>query len=293
MYYTIRTVFKSGEISYTSRTVGKYMEIFPSRTSSFSLPLEPQFPIMTSDLLTDMGANYIRWMDPVTHNWRQSVNTQMRVGEGYEVNFPSETKYTFTGLPGAMIKWDNVPFGFMGNADDINANVDPLTGNISLSWAQAPGISTYHIYNSTTRDGFWGRPGSDYNLLTSKPFGFESCLHTGAALAGPEQYYLIVPVSGVGERGSSCYSIGVWTGNYDAGYDTLALPLKLDSTQSIDWYCEAVDNTLGMNYYNQPEQRWMWHKTLMQAGVYDPDLEMCRGYQISTTTATKYSFVGI
>jgi hypothetical protein len=31
----------------------------------------------------------------------------------------------------------------------------------------------------------------------------------------------------------------------------------------------------------------------MNKGVYDPDIVMAEGYQISTTAATKYSFIGI
>jgi hypothetical protein len=104
---------------------------------------------------------------------------------------------------------------------------------------------------------------------------------------------MVVPdISAIAERGPSSYSIGVWTGNYNSGYDTMGVPLKMNTVNSVDWYCDAIDNTLGMNYYNFLEQRWMWHKTAMQVGIYDVDVLMGEGYQISTTSTTKHSFVG-
>jgi hypothetical protein len=96
-----------------------------------------------------------------------------------------------------------------------------------------------------------------------------------------------------GKFGTSTYSVGVWTGDYDAGYDTFAVPLEIDTAETLDWYCDEISDTWGMNYYNQPEQRWMWHKTVMPDGIYDADIERGLGYQISTTAATKYTFVGV
>ena len=104
---------------------------------------------------------------------------------------------------------------------------------------------------------------------------------------------MVVPELSTGEIGSSTYTIGVWTASYNRGYNMMGLPLKLDTKYCIDWYCDAIPDTWGINYYNIPEQRWMWHKRAMQEGIYDADVMMAEGYQISTTATTKYSFVGI
>lgn len=300
MYYIIRAVNAAGEASITSRTVGKLTKQLEAGTSTFSLPLEPIF-IMDTDWYTqDMNANYIRWMNLTTRNWIQhdffdggNDNTLMAVGEGYEANLPNPINYTYTGMPGAMIWYDDVLFGFDaspsdGNARNLSAEVDPLNGDIALSWDPATGNDVYFIFHSNQRDGFWNVP----NVLAMVSSKTGLYTHFGAALNGAENYYMVVPsISATGEIGIGTYSIGVWNATY-ANYDAIGLPLKLDSTESIDWYCDRVPNAWGMNYYNIPEQRWMWHKTIMPAGIYDTDFESAVGYQISTGTDTHYNFIG-
>ncbi|UCE36351.1 MAG: PKD domain-containing protein, partial [Thermoplasmata archaeon] len=118
-YYVIRMVNILGNVSRTSRTVGKWTKDFLEGTSTFSLPLEPVVPFYTDYYTSDMNAKYIKYMDYASHIWRQhnlgdgnTNNTLMKLGEGYEVNFASQTNYTFTGMPGAMISYDDASFGF-------------------------------------------------------------------------------------------------------------------------------------------------------------------------------------
>ena len=202
-------------------------------------------------------------------------------------------------MPGAMILYDNVSFGFdatpsTGNADRLTAVVDPLSGDVNLSWDAAAGIDSYYVYNSSRRDGFWGTLGVDYHLLATTPLGSEFCTHSGAAVAGTERYYMVFPfISGTGEKGVGSYTIGVWTAGYLDQYDTFALPLKLNNSKTADWYCDNIPNTVGINYYIYSEQRWGWHSTRMPQGAYDPVLVMTEGYQISTSSATKFIFVGV
>jgi hypothetical protein len=306
-YYVIRTVTYSGDVSSTSRTVGKWTRTFQSGISTFSLPLEPFIKRDTEFYCQDLNATYIKWMNQTTHTWMQydkgssENNTIIEIGKGYEIGFLSksiQTRYTFTGFPGAMILYDNIPFGFdatpsTGNADSLTAVADPASGDVALSWDPAAGIDSYYVYNSSSRDGFWGTLGVDYHLLATTPLGSESYTHGGAALAGTEQYYMVVPfISSTGERGISSYTIGVWTASYLDQYDTFALPLRPSSNQTADWYCENIPDTVGMNYYMYSEQRWSWHATRMPQGAYDPILEMAEGYQISTSDATKFTFIG-
>jgi hypothetical protein len=102
---------------------------------------------------------------------------------------------------------------------------------------------------------------------------------------------MVVPFNATGIRGASTYSIGLWNATFSQ-YDSLGLPLKLESTESLDWYCDKIPDTWGMNYYIYDEQRWCWHKTSRQAGIYDVPMEPAIGYQISTTTDTSYVFIG-
>ncbi len=304
-YYVIRTVNIDNEASDTSRTVGKYTTIFQPGTSTFSLPLEPLQIRDTDFYTTDMGANYIKWMDPGAHNWRKYGdgcvnNSQMAVGKGFEVNFTALAKYTFTGMPAAMILYDDVTSGFDatpgGDADSLRASVESTSRTVTLSWAQPANIGLsdqYYVFRSTKRNGFWGILGGDFELLATLPFGTTSHLDIGNAISGTEYYYMIVPFnSTTGEMGVSSYSIGVWTASYLGQYDTFALPLKPRSYRTADWYCDNIENTVGINYFDELYQIWSWHSTRMPANAFDPTLDRGQGYQISTSAATKFSFVG-
>jgi len=103
---------------------------------------------------------------------------------------------------------------------------------------------------------------------------------------------MVVPFNTLGIRGASTYSIGVWTEEYLTEYDTFGIPLKMKIDNTVDWYCDNIPNTVGFNYFIYGEQRWVWHSTRMPEGAYDPVLVMAEGYQISTSSTTKYTFIG-
>jgi hypothetical protein len=271
--------------------------------------LEPFVKKDTEFYCQDMNASYIKWMNQTTHTWMRhdkgssENNTLVEVGEGYEIGFlgkSTQTKYTFTGMPGAMILYDNISFGFdatplTGDADSLTAKVDN-NGNITLNWSHPANIGSgdrYHVLRSTSRDGFWGTMGVNYTQLAALPFNVLSYQDIGNATPGTEYYYMIVPVNlSTSERGVSSYSIGVWTAGYLDQYDTSGIPLKLSSYKTADWYCDNSPDTMGINYYIYIEQRWGWHSTKMPTGAYDPILAMTEGYQISTSGPTKFTFIG-
>ncbi|UCG70592.1 MAG: hypothetical protein JSV09_06125, partial [Thermoplasmata archaeon] len=308
-YYIIRTVFDSGEISHTSRSVGKDTRIFSPGISTFSLPLKPLKRMWTDDYTNDMNADYIRYMNPATHMWITHKkgdggfnNIVMEVGKGYEVYFQNTTNYTFTGMPGAMILYDDVLFGFdtdpsVGDADSLSASVDGVTGTVTLNWDQPVNLGLgdgFYVLRSIKRDGFWGTIGGDYIQVAALAFDVLSYQDIGIATSGTEFYYMIIPVDlNTGERGIASYSLGVWTAGYLAQYDTFALPLKPSTYDSADWFCDNIDNTIGINFFLHSAQRWGWHSTRMVKGAYDPMIRMCFGYQLSTNSQTKFSFVGI
>ena len=297
-----------GIISNTSRTVGKWTKEFIEGINTFSLPLEP---LQTQDIdwyVTEMGANYIRWMNSTSY-WVQHVNGEgakdnanISIGEGYEVNFTGSTKYTFTGLPGAMIQYIEGPFkGFNWSSDarSLTASVEDfgVVIAVTLNWARpagvVEGVDKYHVYYSSTRDGFWGILGINYTRHSTITVGTETATHAFLSSPNIQFYYMVVPELSTGIKGTGTYSTGVWITEYNQEYDTIGLPLKPASIQSVDWYCDAIPNVVGMNYYSLLDQRWMWHKTIMYQGAYDTNVVMAVGYQISTTANTKYCFTGI
>ncbi len=305
-YYCIRTVNYLGEISHTSRTVGKWTKNFYNENATFSLPLEPLKVEDTEFYAQDMDARFIKWMDSVDHRWVQhdlgesGNNTIIEPGKGYEVSFASvDKKYTFLGMPGAMIRYKTcsfVGFDYNSDANTLSAQVNPVTGDVSLTWSQPSGMDyddKYNVYYSPSRDGFHGIEGSDFFLLTTVPFSAQRmAVHSGVALPGNQYYYTVIPVNENNVKGSSTYSIGVWTSKYSAEYDTIGIPLILDSYETADWYCDQIDNAVGINYFKDLVVRWSWHSTRMPAGAFDPTLIMTEGYQISTSAQTKYTFIG-
>jgi hypothetical protein len=305
LYYTIRAVDNVSMVSHTSRTVGKWTKHFYEGVNTFSLPLEPLKIMDTCQYTLDMKANYIKYMDPISQTWvthnfgdRDSNNIPMEMGEGFEVEFARQTNYTFTGMPGAMILYDNVSFGFdatsgSGDANSLTATFESPMGDVTLNWAQPSSMDAndqYLVFRSNVRDGFFS---GNYIQIATLSFNTLSYTDYGNATTNLQNYYMIIPVNEMGIRGVSSYSIGVWMGKYYMGYDTLGLPLKSESIQSTDWFCDVIPGTWGMNYYNIHEQRWVWHKTIMPRGAYDPDVVMAEGYQISTIRPTFYIYIGI
>jgi hypothetical protein len=223
-------------------------------------------------------------------------NTQMKLGEGYEVKFSSQTNYTFTGLVGAMIRYKTGGFtGFDYNTDakNLTATVDHLTGNVTLNWDQPStmdGDDSYKVYRFTTRNGF---DEGTAVLLDTLIYGNETYIDSGVASYPGQYYYMIVPVNETGVRGASTYSIGIWIEEFLSQYDTIGIPLKLSADHTGDWYCDNIPSTVGINYYIYSEQRWGWHSTRMSAGAYDPILMIAEGYQISTSGPTKFIFIGV
>jgi hypothetical protein len=162
---------------------------------------------------------------------------------------------------------------------------------VILTWDQPNDLSVvnYNVYRSTTRDGF--DDGSAI-LMATLPRGAETYIDFGAAASEGKYYYMVVPLNSTNAEGASAYSIGVWTEEYLAQYDTIGIPLVLDTFERADWYCDQINNVVGINYYMNSVVGWSWHSTRMPAGAFDPILVMTEGYQISTIGATRFIFIG-
>ncbi len=308
-YYIVRAAnFDESVVSVTSNTAGVWTRTFQSGISTFSLPLEPFVKNDTEFYCQDMNATYIKWMNTTTHTWMRhdkgdsENNSLIEMGEGYEIGFLGksiQTKYTFTGMPGAMIIYDDdILFsGFDSDARNLTVSIEP-DGNVTLTWQEPASMGVgdwYEVYYSNTRDGFFGTLGIHYDLACpAVNYGTNTTTITGLGAndLGARLYFMVVPFNSLGVRGASTYSTGVWTEEYLDQYDTFGIPLKLSNCQTSDWYCDNIPDTVGINYYDVSAQRWSWHSTRMPEGAFDPLLVMTEGYQISTSDATKYTFIG-
>jgi hypothetical protein len=111
-------------------------------------------------------------------------------------------------------------------------------------------------------------------------------------LSSGESYYFVMPVDIADELGSSTYSVGVQTIMYSAGSDTFSIPLNTTYRSALDDFCGVVSNVAGISYV--VHDVWRFHSLEMPAGVYDSDVLMGEGFQISIDdqATTSWTFVG-
>jgi hypothetical protein len=292
-YYVIRAV-DTGTIpetrSRTSNTVGFFRTQFATGLNTFSIPLEPFFTQTLSSYMGAIpGATEISWLDS-NDDWQTFPNTPVtplgEVGKGYVIQVSSNTSYVFAGEPAAMLLYQD-GFGFDNTTrDDLSATVD-MGGNVTLGWTTIPGAE-YYVYWSSSRDGFFTGSFSILNgglRVASPPY-----VDVGAA-ALPENYYMIMPFEiATGTNGSSSYSIGVWTTEYN-GNEMIGLPLRpIWGDMSADWYADQVTYCLGLVYLENGI--WKAHFKEFPEGVYDTIIEHGRGYEITVYDTSIYPFIG-
>jgi hypothetical protein len=299
-YYIVRTVNSDGLLSYTSNTVGKYEKAIPAGGSTFSLPLEPSYSRNVSWYIQQIGSqptDYIKWCDPgtqtwVTHYYSDGVGVNddvMRVGQGYEIYLANPITYTFWGKPACSVRYLE---GMLPQPTNYQLTVD-ASHNVHLSWNPVGGADHYVIYRATSREEL-----NYYSLM----FAAETSGLTwtdndpSTNIGGVDFYYAVGAVnsSSVHTTYNTTYAIGVWVGDYAAGYHAVGLPLRTFDfdTKTLDEYCDDIPNTVGMNYFIQSSQRWGWHRYNMPMGVYDEVMGYSSGYQLSVHTAAKYSYYG-
>jgi parallel beta-helix repeat protein len=314
-YYVMRSHNSTlNRSSATSNTAGKWTYEFPAGISTFSLPLSP-YPWVNyssvdwignlSAFSFSTGALSVRYLEK--GNWLSvpgdgDPDRAMALGEGYSVSFSAPTNFTFTGLPASMIdygEWPPYPLGGFDPATTARGITATTIGNdVVIEWSEIPGFEppngTYQVYYSMTPEGLRGYPGVDYFLLATVPatgLTRATAVHTDALATGAQWYYLVVPMWDMNWRGSSTYSIGVTTVVYEGGSDTFALPLRPMDDHTLDWYCDAIPDVVGMAY--MIFELWKYHAKEMPQGVYDVDVLQGEGYQISIDgPSSKFTFVG-
>ncbi|UCG70529.1 MAG: VCBS repeat-containing protein [Thermoplasmata archaeon] len=180
----------------------------------------------------------------------------------------------------------------VGNFNEQNiAYYSTVLYTIDLSWdpVSNPEFDHYLIYRSDRRDGL--------NLLSLQPVASTTnTMWTDfvEVMDGTHYYYMVSAVTASDIVGcNTTYSIGIWFREYDRGYESLGLPLEPFAINSLDWYCDDIPNTVGINYYIENEKRWCWHSYRMPEGAYDPDMIMSEGYQLSTFEEVRYAYIGI
>jgi hypothetical protein len=293
-YYVVRAANSLGMISSTSNTAGKWRNEFSAGLNAFSLPLEPYEERNVSWYAGNIpNAIFIRWMDTaghwVTHSTGMgegSNDSPTVLGEAYELCLATNSRFTFTGFPASMIRFDE---GLGDNVDfRTSLTADANGEHVVLNWDSTVGAYEYWVFKSGRRNEL--HTPSSYPVVRL-PLGTTSWTDENATRSEGEAYYVVLPISPLGEYGSSTYSIGVIGVEFEQGSDTFALPLKSADSNSLDWYCDAIPDVAGMAY--MIFELWKYHANEMPQGVYDVEVLQGEGYQISIDgPSSKFTFVG-
>ncbi|HKZ47383.1 MAG TPA: hypothetical protein VJ397_01205, partial [Thermoplasmata archaeon] len=305
-YYAMRAADAAeAELTPTSNTAGVFAGTLNAGLTAISRPLE-YFPWLAysgseldtvAEYRTAFAASRIEYLD-AAGTWQRvfgggDPNTVLEVGKAYVVARANPGRFVFTGLPGAQIAYTDAP-GFDPSTDARELQVAVSGDDVLLTFpkppAVTPGVDAYEVLVATNRVGFFD--GSAVLLggaaVPAGPGPTMTLTDAGAILRSPELYYMVVPVTAAGV-GASTYSVGVFTRTFQDA-DTLALPLRPATAETVDAYADAVPNTLGLLYLSGGA--WVPHSRAMPAGVYDAALVFGAGYQITVAAASRYSFVG-
>lgn len=220
------------------------------------------------------------------------------------MNLGSSKRFTFVGLPGTMIRYDDLPshsFDYRSNARSVELGI--VGNNIRMTWQQPIGADAYDIYYSSSRVGFYGNLGSDYWLLFGSyvpPPGPMASLDHVNALFEPhdEFYYMIFPINNSLGVGSGSYSSGIWLGRFNEGYHAISLPLKPFSNgqflyYNVSFYADHVLNTLVILWYKDSESRWVPHIPAMEGGTYDREFTMFVTLKLNVSSDVVFGFAGV
>jgi hypothetical protein len=240
--------------------------------------------------MADIGASTVSWLD-MNDDWQThppSPAPFAEMGKGYVLEAPSDLRYVFTGEPAAMIMHVD---GYEWDFPEDSQVVASVVGNDTrLIWPDlGPGIE-YNVYFSSTRDGFFI---GSYNVLNGgAPVIGTTYTDVDAVFMLGELYYMVVPKnSSTSEIGSSTYSVGVITTEFN-GNEMFGLPLKpLWGDRSADWYVDQIPNALGIVYLD--EGLWKAHFKEFPENVYDVIIECGKGYELTTNVTSRYSFIGL
>ncbi len=319
-YYVLRghntTMNRTGP---TGNTAGVWAHAFPAGTSTFSLPFypypwidyaQPGWTDTVGELAVAIQASSVAYMD--AGGWRSvpgggDPNRSLRPGEGYVATLPAPALFTFVGLPGAMIdyaRWPPYPLAGFDRATTARNLTATVSGDdVRLTWTEIPGFGlaneTYEVYVADAPSKLFGRPFTDVRLLATVPAtgaGSASTVHVGALAAGPEWFYLVVPVQDGRSRGPSTYSVGVSAVSLGAGYGAVGLPLRpyANGTYlSPPVSSLAAPNVSGLVWFDPARGDWVAHAAWMPPGTYDAPFTMVMAVQIDVSTPMRIVFAGV
>jgi len=286
-YYIARSFNATlGLLSFTGNTAGKFTVALRAGWNAVSYPLEPFVPLDFPTFHAQISSGSPNPAKELVSAWVDATGT-VDVGEGFLVDRLSAGLFTYVGRPASMISYQD-GFGFGSQTPEVQSVRAAVSGDdVTLSWLPPVCCAIeYVVYRSATRDGFF----TGAAVEAGRTFGL-TFTDLGAMRPGVREVYLmVVPVDAFsGVIGSGSYSLGIVRLDLP-GQAAIGLPLQPFAAEDVSWYADQVPYALGIDWLDVTG--WVPHFKEMPAGVYDTAFSMATAYQVSTKTATTYTFIG-
>ena len=162
--------------------------------------------------------------------------------------------------------------------------------DLALSWDAVAGADHYNIYFTNAR-GVWSFVTANATTTgtTWTHYGVNDPLHANYSI---ESFYIVRAVSAEDYEENNINIIGKHTYSFTVGWNSFALVLDPLTPYTADSLCDAIQYCDGVSWFNTISQEWIFHAKTMPGGVFDCDIELGTGYQISVTQATRWTLIG-
>lgn len=263
------------------------------------------FSIWPDTIYTMGGITYIEWNVPrikVGQNWKVTYEIKSSMLGWVPVGIYPDSRVSY-------IRWNNEhaihPFPdvkvhvvrppleqVIGPPENLRTSVEN-NENVRLDWdpPDEPGVSHYLIYRSEDQREF------DFTNPIHDTSGDvhptrTDWLDAGAAgINSPgEYYYTVRAINTNGTLSTTSNTAGKWTRTFETGLNSFSLPLEPFSTFNVSDLAMSIPNTEVIRTINS-DGIWETHITGIRGAV-DEEAVMGKGYEISLSTETTYTFVG-
>jgi hypothetical protein len=305
-YYIVRGVDGRGNIGYPSNIAGKVTLTFSKGYNTFSLPLAPFEDTKGSHMLGnevfDHPADTVYRYNERTQKWMgRAMNMPgsmddftMEFGQSYMIYITENTvKYTFTGAPGTGIRFmDDVVGDNELFSEGLSITLED--GDVKLSWKTDANAIGYNIYRGTTRFG----SGSLYDseLVQENEEPITGTMWNDSQASGNEYYYIVVPLDGSGNEGSSTYAIGINFYSLNKGYHTFSFMLDPGSATTFGSFAKEsfTRDSDTIYYYHRESSDWQGHPKSLPENINTGNVVMGSGQFVYTHEETaRFAIIGI
>ncbi len=254
-----------------------FYEDNPPATPFATFTLAPLPPAMMSSSFT---ATWISPATPGTYFVSVDVDYDDNVSEWDETN----NVYTWT-IDNVLVP-DQIP-------DPPILDIEADEDDVLLFWTTpGPNISHYLIYRAMDQREF-NFTDPLYNTSTDVSPLRTNWTDAGAANAtSPKEYYYVVrAVDELGLKSITSNTAGKWTKKFPSGLSSFSLPLEPLTTHNVSWYANNMPNVTHIRWMDS-SGHWVTHDKGMGEGNNDIPVVLGRGYEISLTSSTTYTFTG-